>query len=63
MIDSASAPIASARPVASTQARATASLAALAFGLLLFLAAGFAAPSMIHNAAHDMRHGFGLPCH
>ena len=36
---------------------------ALAFGLLIVYGAGFAAPSAIHNAVHDTRHAFGLPCH
>ena len=36
---------------------------ALAFGLLIVIGAGFASPSAIHNATHDTRHAFGLPCH
>jgi cobalt transporter subunit CbtB len=32
-------------------------------GITLFLAAGFAWPEMVHNATHDVRHSFGLPCH
>ena len=36
---------------------------ALAFGILVVLGAGFAGPSAIHNATHDTRHAFGLPCH
>ena len=36
---------------------------ALFFGLFVVVAAGFASPSMIHNATHDTRHAFGLPCH
>lgn len=38
-------------------------LLALAFGLLIVYGAGFAQPSAIHNATHDTRHAFGLPCH
>jgi cobalt transporter subunit CbtB len=38
-------------------------LAALAFGLALFLTTGFAWPSAIHNATHYTRHSLGLPCH
>ena len=52
---------ASGRPLAAT--RIAAGLAALGFGLMVFLATGFAAPSQIHNATHDTRHAFGLPCH
>jgi len=44
-------------------ARAAPALAALVFGLVLFLATGFAWPSAIHNATHDTRHALGLPCH
>ncbi len=36
---------------------------ALAFGLLVVYGAGFASPSALHNATHDTRHAFGLPCH
>jgi cobalt transporter subunit CbtB len=38
-------------------------LAALALGLVLVLGAGFAGPSALHNATHDGRHAFALPCH
>jgi cobalt transporter subunit CbtB len=38
-------------------------LAALLLGLALLLGAGFAAPSVLHNATHDTRHALGLPCH
>jgi cobalt transporter subunit CbtB len=38
-------------------------IAAFLFGLALFLGAGFVAPSVLHNATHDMRHALGLPCH
>ncbi len=39
-----------------------ASLAAL-LGLALFIGVAFSHPSMIHNAAHDSRHGIAVPCH
>ena len=38
-------------------------LFALAFGLLVVYGAGFSHPMAIHNATHDTRHAFGLPCH
>jgi cobalt transporter subunit CbtB len=38
-------------------------LLALALGLLIVFGAGFANPAAIHNATHDTRHAFGLPCH
>lgn len=44
-------------------ARMAPALAALALGLGLFLTVGFAWPSALHNATHDMRHALGLPCH
>ena len=43
--------------------RALPALAALVFGIALFVATGFAWPSAIHNATHDTRHALGLPCH
>ncbi len=36
---------------------------ALTLGLLIVYGAGFAAPAALHNATHDTRHAFGLPCH
>lgn len=54
-------------PVSGTRAQASsrlvAGIAAMAFGVLLFVGTGFAAPSAIHNATHDTRHALGLPCH
>ena len=51
---------------AAVQARTSqvlqASLAAL-LGLGLFIGVAFSHPSMIHNAAHDSRHGISAPCH
>jgi cobalt transporter subunit CbtB len=38
-------------------------LAAFLFGLMLFVATGFAWPAALHNAMHDTRHSLGLPCH
>jgi cobalt transporter subunit CbtB len=38
-------------------------LVALALGLALVFGAGFASPAALHNATHDTRHAFGLPCH
>ena len=36
---------------------------AMAFGVLLVFGAGLANSSALHNATHDTRHAFGLPCH
>ena len=38
-------------------------LFALAVGILIVFGAGFAYPTALHNATHDTRHAFGLPCH
>ncbi|MEE8433364.1 MAG: CbtB domain-containing protein [bacterium] len=32
-------------------------------GLLLLFGAGFANSQVLHEAAHDARHGLGFPCH
>ena len=36
---------------------------ALLIGAFLIVGTGFAQPSTIHNAAHDVRHSFAFPCH
>jgi cobalt transporter subunit CbtB len=38
-------------------------VAALLLGLFLVLGAGFSPISVVHNAAHDSRHSFAVPCH
>ncbi len=40
-----------------------AALMAILFGILLIAGAGFAQSSVLHDATHDTRHAFGLPCH
>jgi cobalt transporter subunit CbtB len=50
-------------PVRAAGSRAAPALAAIAVGLLIVFSAGFAAPAAVHNATHDTRHAFGLPCH
>ncbi|MGE5159316.1 MAG: CbtB domain-containing protein [Gemmatimonas sp.] len=37
--------------------------AAFLLGALILYGAGFAQASAVHNAAHDMRHSQGFPCH
>lgn len=37
--------------------------AAILIGTLIIAAVGFAAPEVVHNAAHDLRHGLIFPCH
>ena len=36
---------------------------ALILGAVMVYAAGFVNTSAVHNAAHDMRHSQGFPCH
>ncbi len=36
---------------------------ALLLGIVILYAAGFVSASAVHNAAHDMRHSQGFPCH
>ncbi len=43
-------------------ARRWPALWAALLGLVILCAAGFA-PQEFHNAAHDARHSFALPCH
>jgi len=38
-------------------------LAALTLGGALVFAAGFAQSQVLHDAAHDVRHSTGFPCH
>ena len=48
-------------------AAATTTLASVAFvaalGLALLFVAGHARSAALHDAAHDMRHATGFPCH
>lgn len=37
--------------------------AALLLGLVMLYAVGFSEASVAHNAAHDVRHANGRPCH
>jgi cobalt transporter subunit CbtB len=38
-------------------------LVAASLGLFLLWGSGFARPDVLHNAAHDARHAFAVPCH
>lgn len=38
-------------------------VAAAALGLVMLYAVSFSQASMAHNAAHDVRHASGRPCH
>ena len=37
--------------------------AAILIGTLIIGAVGFAAPEVVHSAAHDLRHAMVFPCH
>lgn len=37
--------------------------AAVLIGTLIVAGVGFAGPEIMHNAAHDLRHGLAFPCH
>ncbi len=38
-------------------------ICAFLLGAAIIYAAGFVNTSAVHNAAHDMRHSQGFPCH
>lgn len=56
-------PLAPAKPVPATAVRALPAVLAMLLGAFLVWGVGFAAPAMIHAAAHDARHAFTFPCH
>jgi cobalt transporter subunit CbtB len=35
----------------------------IALASIVLFGTGFAGPEVLHNAAHDVRHGFAFPCH
>ena len=43
--------------------RVAAGFAMLFVGAALVFGTGFAGADVMHNAAHDTRHGLGFPCH
>jgi cobalt transporter subunit CbtB len=43
--------------------RIAAGLAMLFVGAVLVVGTGFTGADIMHNAAHDTRHGLGFPCH
>jgi cobalt transporter subunit CbtB len=47
----------------SASERAKAILLAASLGVALIFVSGFAAPQLVHNAAHDWRHAHNFPCH
>lgn len=54
------------RPATRTGARSeclSAGLIAVLLGSFLLLGTGFTHSNLLHDAAHDARHGFTFPCH
>lgn len=49
--------------VSTTIAKPLQLVAAILLGVVILYGAGFVATSAVHNAAHDMRHSQGFPCH
>jgi len=47
----------------STIARPLQLLSVMLLGSLMLYIAGFMGTAEVHNAAHDMRHTIGFPCH
>ena len=43
--------------------RVGAAIFAALLGLFIVFGSGLAQPNLLHNAAHDSRHGFSFPCH
>ena len=56
------APVTSAVPARRAAVLAQALLAAV-LGAVIVFGVGFSEVSAIHNAAHDVRHSNGFPCH
>jgi cobalt transporter subunit CbtB len=50
-------------PAAATLRTALPALMAIMLGAFVVFGVGFAGPTTIHNAAHDVRHAFAFPCH
>ena len=48
---------------ADASTRILAGLSAFALGAFLIWGVGFAHAQTLHDTAHDVRHGFGFPCH
>lgn len=55
--------IAALRQSAASTTDLLAPLLAVLLGAFLIYGVGFAAPTSIHNAAHDTRHAMTFPCH
>lgn len=52
-----------ARPGLRSSSIAISLIGAMLLGAALLLGTGFSSTNQAHNAAHDMRHANGFPCH
>ena len=50
-------------PISTTISKPLQLVSAMLLGIVILYGAGFAQTSAAHNAAHDMRHSQGFPCH
>ncbi len=48
---------------AAAGSRVAPALLAAGIGLVLIVLSGFAQATVMHDAAHDVRHATGFPCH
>ena len=55
--------ISSEQQIAVTSLPIVQTIGALAFGVIILFAVGFAPIDVAHNAAHDTRHTLAFPCH
>jgi cobalt transporter subunit CbtB len=49
--------------ISTTIAKPLQLIGAFMLGAMIVYAAGFVNTAAVHNAAHDMRHSQGFPCH
>ncbi len=52
-----------AAPISTTISKPLQLVSAMLLGIVILYGAGFVQTSVAHNAAHDMRHSQGFPCH
>ena len=50
-------------PISITFSKSLQLVSAMLLGIVILYGAGFVQTSTAHNAAHDMRHSQGFPCH
>jgi cobalt transporter subunit CbtB len=50
-------------PISITFSKSLQLVSAMLLGIVILYGVGFVQTSVAHNAAHDMRHSQGFPCH